>query len=432
MKKTLFFILVLGFVGSAFSQVARVLFLEKITLDGNNMISSSNLDLASDGDITLNLPKSGPFQKLLDRKFSVEPFNLSDKGDYIQAKWYLRNVLPEREIRIETAMLISTQDKAQSSIFDDDDQNTEKYLKEEKNFPYKSKQIQDLASQIVARDTDKLLDSIMVHGYNALPLPSENTEHEGLLKAIKKGKGDYIHYAEIMVALCRAKGIPARVVCGFQMGSQLNVDYWFEAYINGRGWVRKHPFPFSVEENFKGEVRYVAVLYDELRIRKFTINKGMSWKISSQKLYSTESIHQEAMKSYQNQEIEKSDSLFRILINEIPIYYKYYNMLGVTRARQGQFENALGLLQQAMNLSKTEEEKCFTYYAFAKYAALKNEAKMAAKYLDLVLKKGCVSLDGIKKDPDLQKTGQSEELLALIKAHEKQNAQPPAESKQRN
>jgi tetratricopeptide (TPR) repeat protein len=91
--------------------------------------------------------------------------------------------------------------------------------------------------------------------------------------------------------------------------------------------------------------------------------------MKNQLLNSTEPMQREAVESYQNHELIKSDSLFRILIKEIPQYYNYYNFLGITRARQGQFDNALGLLQQAMNLSKAMRE--VLHLCIRQFSALK-------------------------------------------------------------
>ncbi|MBK8849031.1 MAG: hypothetical protein IPN73_02625 [Saprospiraceae bacterium] len=419
MKNVLLFCLSLFFIVPLSSQVARILFQEKIILEGNDLFSGSNLDMACGGNITINLPKSGPHQILLDRKFNIEPFDKEDRGDYVHVRWLLSKVLPVREIVIETAMLISTDNHHKSSIFKNGEEEIDKYLLEDKRFPFRSKEVQKLVAQLKSNSVDSLLDEIMALGIKNLTYVTTPAHHGGLVKALKKGKGDYIHYAELMATLCRAKGIPARVVYGYRLISYLDRDCWVEVYIEGRGWVRKYPFTYPISEyNNNPELMYISVLYDKDPIYDFAIRMGLALRMKNQLLYSTEPMHREALESYKNHELIKSDSLFRILIKEIPQYYNYYNFLGISRARQGQFDNALGLLQQAMNLSKSDEEKCYTYYAFANYSALKNEPKLAVNYLDLVLKKGCVSLEKIKKDPDLSTIAQTEEFLTLIEKYE--------------
>lgn|GEM_PF-5923274 len=419
MKNVLLFCLFLFFIVPLSSQVARILFKEKIILEGNDLFSGSNLDMACGGNITINLPKSGPRQILLDRKFNIEPFNKEDRGDYVHVRWLLSKVLPVREIVIETAMLVSTDSQHKSSIFKNGEEEIDKYLQEDKRFPFRSKEVQKLVVQLKSNSVDSLLDEIMALGIKNLTYVTTPAHHGGLVKALKKGKGDYIHYAELMATLCRAKGIPARVVYGYRLISNLDRDCWVEVYIEGRGWVRKHPFTYPKSEyNNNPDLMYISVLYDKDPIYDFAIRMGLALRMKNQLLYSTMPMQREAVENYKNHELIKSDSLFRILIKEIPQYYNYYNFLGITRARQGQFDNALGLLQQAMNLSKSDEEKCYTYYAFANFSALKNEPKLAVNYLDLVLKKGCVSLEKIKQDPDLSTIAQTEEFLALIEKYE--------------
>ena len=419
MKYVLLFCLFLFFIVPLSSQVARILVKEKITLAGKDLSSGRSPDMACDGKISINLPKSGPHQILLDRKFNIEPIDQKDRGDYVHARWFLKKSLSVKEIVIETTMLVSTNNQHKNSIFKNAEEEIAKYLLEDKRFPYRSKQIQKLVAQLKSNAIDSLLDEIMALGIINLTHVTTPSHRWGLVKALKKGKGDYFHYAELMVALCRAKGIPARVVHGYRLISYLDRDCWVEVYIEGRGWVRKHPFTYPISEfNNNPDLMYISVLYDEDPIYDFDLGWCQSLKMKSQLLYSTEPMQREALGSYKNHELIKSDSLFRILINEIPQYYNYYNFLGITRARQGQFDNALGLLQQAMNLSKSDEEKCYTYYAFANYSALKHETKLAVNYLDLVLKKGCVSLEKIKKDPDLLTIAQTEEFLTLIKKYE--------------
>ena len=396
------------------------MFKEKIILEGNDLFSGSDLDMACGGNITINLPKSGPHQILLDRKFNIEPFNKEDRGDYVHVRWLLSKVLPVREIVIETAMLVSTDSQHKSSIFKNGEEEIDKYLLEDKRFPFRSKEVQKLVAQLKSNSVDSLLDEIMALGIKNLTYVTTPAHHGGLVKALKKGKGDYIHYAELMATLCRAKGIPARVVYGYRLISYLDRDCWVEVYIEGRGWIRKHPFTYPISEyNNNPDLMYISVLYDKDPIYDFAIRMGLALRMKNQLLYSTMPMQREAVENYKNHELIKSDSLFRILIKEIPLYYNYYNFLGITRARQGQFDNALGLLQQAMNLSKSDEEKCYTYYAFANFSALKNEPKLAVNYLDLVLKKGCVSLEKIKQDPDLSTIAQTEEFLALIEKYER-------------
>lgn len=338
----------------------------------------------------------------------------------MHVRWLLSKVLPVREIVIETAMLVSTDSQHKSSIFKNGEEEIDKYLLEDKRFPFRSKEVQKLVAQLKSNSVDSLLDEIMALGIKNLTYVTTPAHHGGLVKALKKGKGDYIHYAELMATLCRAKGIPARVVYGYRLISYLDRDCWVEVYIEGRGWIRKHPFTYPISEyNNNPDLMYISVLYDKDPIYDFAIRMGLALRMKNQLLYSTMPMQREAVENYKNHELIKSDSLFRILIKEIPQYYNYYNFLGITRARQGQFDNALGLLQQAMNLSKSDEEKCYTYYAFANFSALKNEPKLAVNYLDLVLKKGCVSLEKIKQDPDLSTIAQTEEFLALIEKYER-------------
>jgi transglutaminase-like putative cysteine protease len=66
---------------------------------------------------------------------------------------------------------------------------------------------------------------------------------KGAAKALQDGKGDCTEYADLMVALCRAKGIPARPVLGLLALPSLAVPQhsWVEVRTSQYGWVPFDP-----------------------------------------------------------------------------------------------------------------------------------------------------------------------------------------------
>jgi transglutaminase-like putative cysteine protease len=67
-------------------------------------------------------------------------------------------------------------------------------------------------------------------------------ESRGALNALRQKKGDCSGYADLFVALCRAKNIPAKVIAGYTTGiSSTPKHTWAEAYLKGYGWVPFDP-----------------------------------------------------------------------------------------------------------------------------------------------------------------------------------------------
>ncbi|MFY0627674.1 MAG: transglutaminase domain-containing protein [Reichenbachiella sp.] len=70
----------------------------------------------------------------------------------------------------------------------------------------------------------------------------------GANKSLALREGDCSEYSDLMVSICRAKGIPSRTAIGKVAQTSINPNHaWVEAYLKGIGWV---PFdPTAVESS---------------------------------------------------------------------------------------------------------------------------------------------------------------------------------------
>jgi len=67
----------------------------------------------------------------------------------------------------------------------------------------------------------------------------------GALGALKQKIGDCTEHSDLFVALCRAKGIPARICDGYIMNPNKGVTprhMWAEFYSKRLGWIPVDPF----------------------------------------------------------------------------------------------------------------------------------------------------------------------------------------------
>jgi hypothetical protein len=78
-------------------------------------------------------------------------------------------------------------------------------------------------------------------------MPSKR--NRGAVKALQSGKGDCTEYADLFVAICRAKNIPARVVTGYTVGVDptSSKHNWAEVYLQEYGWVPFDPSTGDIE-----------------------------------------------------------------------------------------------------------------------------------------------------------------------------------------
>ncbi|MGE5558233.1 MAG: transglutaminase-like domain-containing protein [Bacillota bacterium] len=60
--------------------------------------------------------------------------------------------------------------------------------------------------------------------------------HQGALNAIRTGRGVCEEFAALFVALCRAAGIPARVVTGYWIKEKLKPGVWYDIRSKGHAW----------------------------------------------------------------------------------------------------------------------------------------------------------------------------------------------------
>jgi transglutaminase-like putative cysteine protease len=89
---------------------------------------------------------------------------------------------------------------------------------------------------------------------------THNQADWGAQAALGEMGADCTEYASLMIALCRASGIPARYVEGLAVPGKETVDSartehaWLEVYLPGSGWVPMDPtmgrFPISREDYF--------------------------------------------------------------------------------------------------------------------------------------------------------------------------------------
>jgi transglutaminase-like putative cysteine protease len=64
------------------------------------------------------------------------------------------------------------------------------------------------------------------------------TDELGAVKALAAKRGDSVEYADLFVALCRAKNIPARVIKGYITKFDDSPEHaWAEVYLTELGWV---------------------------------------------------------------------------------------------------------------------------------------------------------------------------------------------------
>ena len=129
-------------------------------------------------------------------------------------------------------------------------EDKERYTSSEKNIESNDKALRAVSAECIPKATNTL-DTVK----NIFDFVVENMKYsendigrnKGALAAMRSKRGVCLEFANLMVALCRTKDIPARVVYGFDIpfiDAQRLTNFghaWVEAYIPEYGWVAFDP-----------------------------------------------------------------------------------------------------------------------------------------------------------------------------------------------
>jgi transglutaminase-like putative cysteine protease len=184
-------------------------------------------------------------QEIFDVRYSHEPARVFDKDGTKYAEFVFRK--PPNELRLEmniTATLfrfdLATAKKRQSQPVENlADPNV--FLMSEKYIEQDSPRIQQIAKTITAPNQIAVVGAIYEYVTDNISYLIQKQEL-GALQTLEKRQGACTEYSDLFVALCRAKGIPARVVKGYVSEPvYLPQHAWAEAYLNEYGWVPFDP-----------------------------------------------------------------------------------------------------------------------------------------------------------------------------------------------
>lgn len=199
------------------------------------------------------LPKNSfNLQQVLLIEFSQEPFAISkiDGNSIAQfqiepsnqpTKLVIRSTILRHQYDFETAV-----EKNKNKDLDEIQvEELENYLKPEKTAQVNSRKIQAKAKEIGGKSQEEIVRNIFDFVVERMTYVRRYNENPNAKNALTVGRGNYLEYCELMISLCRAKGIPARIVMG--LANPKNVykkdarHNWVEVYFKKYGWVTFDP-----------------------------------------------------------------------------------------------------------------------------------------------------------------------------------------------
>jgi len=220
----------------------------------------------SKATVTCLIPRS------LDRRQEVREIDYSPKPERVfsaNGSRYAQFVFikPKGRIYIEVKAVVDTyrydltvaecKDEPGKSAIDSE---LEKYLVSERFIESNDEKIKMAAMLIEGGDE-------VVGIKNVFDFVTEHTKYDGYIadaqgakETFESGRGDCTDYTDLLVALCRAKGIPARHVTGLTaFAADTPKHSWAEIYTKRLGWV-----PF---DPMQADLKKPAYDFDKLRNR---------------------------------------------------------------------------------------------------------------------------------------------------------------------
>jgi tetratricopeptide (TPR) repeat protein len=373
-------------------------------------------------------------QKVLEYKYSITPDNVV-KNElnqyYLKWKRVTFSEVRKKDIRVVMKIRINTYDLTtakKNPVIDKADLDTMNYLKDEENFRASSKIIVKASEQVNDSSREKTVKQIFDYVISSMEYCIFEEQDRGAKRALREGKGDCTEYSELMVTLCRAKKIPARIAEGLIPHTDGTIGYhnWVEVFFPVYGWVSFDP-TWADHKGSKTTFDKMLNSYIKLGNQRFTrhiycscstAQYSFEYRISDSCSYSSGSVEQlvKTMLNHYNlgNNAEALKLLDTLLILD-PNNNLYWNFKGITEVRLGKKEEALRSLNSAMENASSSGSKKGTLYAFSNYYGIMGDKENAVKYLKEAIDNGFKNYDHIKNDTDLKNLKGYEPFEELLK-----------------
>lgn len=183
-------------------------------------------------------------QKITNLSMSYTPSNIYNDGVNKIAEFTFENLNNEKvNITIEGDAALQTYNLKTAQTLNKNvkpEKDLSKYLAPELYVESNDPTIKNIANKIKGSTKEETILKIYEYTQNALTYKTI----PGILgakKAIQGKQGKCSEYSAVMIALCRAKNIPARIITG-QIAREKNTKHnWVEVYFDQYGWVTFDP-----------------------------------------------------------------------------------------------------------------------------------------------------------------------------------------------
>jgi transglutaminase-like putative cysteine protease len=199
--------------------------------------------------LTALVPHDRPGQqKIVSVKYSQEPSEVIEEFGNKYAVFTLESPKKKTVISIDVeAELYPFDFKEIDKPRHEKAASLKRYLQHETYLECDCREIQEAAKVIHGKDDLDTLRGIMAFVVSMMKRGPYDRKDRGALYALQMREGDWTEFADLFVAMCRARGIPARVCEGYlpDKGVEQPRYQWVEAYTDKTGWLSFDPYQVS-------------------------------------------------------------------------------------------------------------------------------------------------------------------------------------------
>lgn len=192
-----------------------------------------------------------PKQKVLDIRYSLPPARLFESDGNLYAEFILYKVERDIDINIDAVLALRRYDLSSAAAVTARENVSPAFLKSEMYLEKDNPALAAIAGTINGKDEMETVRNIYDYVTSTVVYKGYVREDVGALKVLRDRKyGDCSDYSDAVVALARAKNIPARTVDGFltEYSDDNPRHTWVEIYTERYGWVPFDPLLGSLRQ----------------------------------------------------------------------------------------------------------------------------------------------------------------------------------------
>lgn len=194
--------------------------------------------------ITVNLPDTYlNRQKVIGYDFSIAPSGIKSRDGNLYASFFLHNINKETKLSVYTELEVYEYDLKTAGEFSFPPELTDEERKEYTSpSPLLESGDPAFTGAVLGKNDGTGYQMVSaIYDYTAKHMSKQLLDEEGTaLEALQRGYGDCYDYSLVFAALCRANGIPARVVIGETI-PEATGHAIVEVFFDGVGWVPFDP-----------------------------------------------------------------------------------------------------------------------------------------------------------------------------------------------